>query len=492
MKIYLKYSLLLAFVIVLSAGSITGVALLLQRHALTYQALLRAESIAVNLSLVSAEAILTRNVLQLVPLTTDATTRHENVVYAAVIDQTGLVLAHPDRAQLRKPFLFEHLANETSYAVQAAIQTGVGLGRLVWDVSVPVKAKGSLIELGRVHVGIDQRGVEASVSRSLKQLFLVATLCLVLGLALAVYFIRILVRPLQVLSLASAQVGRGDFEVQVPVQSQDEVGELAANFNQMVGNLKAAELRQKVAQRMESELQLAHSIQKGLLPSKDPDLPGWESAFACTPALELGGDYYDWYPVAGGRKVGFAVADVSGKGVPAALHTANLRNLLRFTTAEMESPLQVMCRVNSLAFPDLEDKAFITMVYAVLDPQTGEFTYVNAGHDPLLWVRANGSIEVLPSTTYPVGIVDGAEFEEGTKDNTITLEKGDLVFLYTDGVTEAENEQGKQFGEQRIASLIQGVSAKQAVEQVRSKLNEYIGGRVPHDDVTLLALRRTP
>ena len=492
MKIYLKYTLLLGSLLILSAGSVTGVALIHHRHALTREALLRAESIAVNLSLVSAEAILTHNVLQLIPLTTDATTRHESVVYAAVTDQQGLVLAHPDREALRKPFEFQMEAAETAYGVQATVASGMGGGRLVWDVSVPVKAKGTLHELGRVHVGIDQRSVHASVRHSLWQLLSISALCLLLGLAVAAYSTSILVRPLEGLSLASAQVGRGDFGVQVPVNSHDEVGQLAANFNKMVADLKLAEQRRRAAQRVESELAIAHSIQKGLLPAKDPDLPGWESAFACTPATELGGDYYDWYPVDGGRKTGFVVADVSGKGVPAALHTANLRNLMRFTTEDHEGPGEVLRRVNHLAFPDLTDKAFVTLIYGVLDPVTGIFRYMNAGHDPMLWVHHDGRVEALNSNTYPIGIVDSDEFDSMGEEQSITLEKGDLLFLFTDGVTEAEDPSGRQFGLDRIATTIAGARPKEAIQRVEAAVHEYIDGHPAHDDVTLLALWRQP
>jgi sigma-B regulation protein RsbU (phosphoserine phosphatase) len=477
-------------VLLLSVGSIAGLAIVHERNALRREALLRGESIAVNLALVGADAILTGQVLQLLPLVTDATTRHENVVYAAVTDGHDVVLAHPDRQALRKPFQFKATRDQEDFGIQSRVVEGIGMDRKVWDVSVPVKAKGSLVELGRVHVGLDRRAVEDSVLRSLIRLVEAAGLFLLAGLALAFLFVRVLVRPLQALSKASAAVGRGQFDVQVPVESRDEVGELAANFNQMVRDLKAAEQRRRAAQRVESELLVAHAIQKDLFPSKEPDLPGWEIAFACTPATELGGDLYDWYPVAGGKKLGFMVADVSGKGVPAALHSANLRSLMRSTSQSVEPPDEVLRRVNRLAFADMQEKAFVTMVYGVLDPATGRVDFVNAGHDPLLCARAAGGVESVPSDTFPVGMVDGDDFDAATAVQSLTLAPGDMLFLYTDGVTEAVDRNDNQFGLDRIAGLLPGAGAHEAVRRVQKDLGGYIGDKPPHDDVTLLAIAR--
>lgn len=490
MKIYLKYSLLLTTLLLLSAGSITGLAIFHHRHALRREALLRGESIAVNLALISADAVLTGQVLQLVPLTTDATIRHENVVYAAVVDKKGLVLAHPDRDALRLPLAFTPVRSEEDFGVEATVQEGLARGRKVWDVSVPVKAKGSTVELGRVHVGLDRVAVESSVRRSLINLLELSALFLLAGLLLAFLFVRVLVRPLQALSTASVQVGQGDFGVRVEVSGKDEVAELGRRFNQMVADLRQAEQARVAAQRVESELAVAHSIQKDLFPSKAPDLQGWETAFSCVPANELGGDYYDWYPVAGGKKVGFLVADVSGKGVPAALHSANLRSLMRSTSQSVEEPAAVLRKVNRLAYADLIDKAFVTMVYGVLDPATGRFDFVNAGHDPILLARGDGTVESLPSSTFPIGMVEGDDFDSMTQSSSIEMKRGDLLFMYTDGVTEAEDGQNKQFGLERIAALVAGATAQAAVDKVQQDLSAYTGGRPPHDDVTLLALSR--
>ena len=492
MKLFQRYALLLAGILVLAVGAVTGLASQLHRRALTREALLRAESIAVNLSLVSAEAILTGQVLQLLPLCTDATTRHEGVVYAAVVDRRGMVLAHPDRGAIHRPLDFTPQRDLAGYDLHALVEEGRGMGKEVWDVRVPVRAKGSLVDLGWVHVGLDERTVRASVAASLERLVLLGLCCLGLGLGLAVPAIRYLVRPLRVLSDAARRVGGGDLAVAVPDAGSDELAELARCFNGMVADLRLASKRRHEALRLESELQVARAIQMGLLPSQRPLMAGWEAAFFCEPAKELGGDYYDWFPLAGGR-FGFIVADVSGKGVPAAMHMANLRNLFRFVTSVELQPAEVLKRVNALFFSDLKSESFVTLVYGVLEPDNGRFTFANAGHDPLLWRRsASGELVQLEGASFPVGIVGAEDFDAQVSQRSIDLAPDDLLLLYTDGVTEAEDAQGVQFGLDRIAQCLPGRSAEQAVAAVQDKLRAHLQGRPAEDDVTLMALWRRP
>ena len=492
MKLAQKYALLLASLLALAVGVVTVLALSYHRHALTREALLRAESVAVNLSLVSAEAILTHDVLQLLPLSTDATTRHEGVVYAAVVDRQGLELAHPDRQAVHRPLDFKPLRRVEESGLHAQVEEGQAMGKRVWDVSVPVRAKGSLRDLGWVHVGLDQRLVRASVASSLWRLLLAGLLALGAGLLVAAAAVRYLVGPLLRLARAAGEVGRGDLSVRVPDAGQDELGDLARSFNAMVAGLRLAEERRREAQRLESELQVARSIQQGLLPSQEPELPGWETAFFCEPAKELGGDYYDWLPLEGGR-LGFIVADVSGKGVPAALHMANLRNLFRFCTRGAAPPAAVLKQVNALFHADLKAESFVTLIYGDLEPSSGRFRFVNAGHDPLLWRRAGlGVIEELESVAFPVGIVGPEDFDPQVQEQELVLAGGDLLLLYTDGVTEAEDALGEQYGVERILAAMAAGSAAEALEALRTGLTEHREGRPPEDDVTILALWRQP
>jgi serine phosphatase RsbU (regulator of sigma subunit) len=491
MKLFTKYTLVLLALLLMTAMSIMVLALQLQQRAQTREALLRGESIASNLALGSSNAIHAGNLEWLVQRSMEAKAQAENVAYTAIVDAKGRVVAHQNPHEIGKPFAFIPSGEELRYDILAQVMKGQSQGVRVWDLSLPLAIAGRTSAPGRVHVGIDQAGVLRSVRNGLKLLIGVSMASLALAMGINFLAVRILVRPLHELSGASARVGAGDFDVAVPVRGHDEVAGLASDFNRMVSNLRQAESRKHEAGRIEGELELAHGIQARLLPTQAPDIPGVELAFFCEPAKELGGDYYDWFKVDGGRSIGVVVADVSGKGIPAALHTANLRNLFRFITARHDSPMEVIREVNAMAHADLKGNAFVTLIYAVLDPQSGLLRYVNAGHDPAYVLRRDGSLHAHPATAFPIGAVESAEFDKALGEERLVLEKGELFFLYTDGVTEAMNRQKRQFGLEGIQNRLTQEDPGAIILHLREDLKAHLDGQAAQDDVTMLALRRT-
>jgi sigma-B regulation protein RsbU (phosphoserine phosphatase) len=310
----------------------------------------------------------------------------------------------------------------------------------------------------------------------------------VLGVGLTFGSLRVLVRPLRELAEASESVGKGDLGVAVPVRSGDEVGRLASNFNGMVKGLKEAEAAKLEQGRIEGELQLARSIQADLLPARPPYIRGLNVAFNCMPAKELGGDFYDCIEVKGGCW-GFLIADVSGKGVPAALHMANLRNLFRIFGPLHESPLETLKQVNAVAHADMKAEAFVTLVYAVVDPRTLAVRMVNAGHDPAYWLKG-GKIEAFDSTAPPVGLAPASDYDQDATETSFTLGKGDMLFTFTDGVTEAMNHAGEQFSLNRLkAALLEGGDALLATERLLKAVQAHAAGAEQSDDITMLAVK---
>ena len=197
-----------------------------------------------------------------------------------------------------------------------------------------------------------------------------------------------------------------------------------------------------VRERLETEVQLARQIQQTFIPESLPQFPNWELAARWKTARQVGGDFYDVFDLPNNR-LGLFIADVADKGVPAALFMALTRTLVRAAVIENTSPADAMKRVNDLLIPDTRQGMFVTAVYAVLDMENDELTYVIAGHNPPLWVKRDGSIEKLTRTAIALGVVIGEPVEQ----RTIKLETGDKVFLYTDGLTEAFNMAGEFYGE---------------------------------------------
>ena len=243
-----------------------------------------------------------------------------------------------------------------------------------------------------------------------------------------------------------------------------------------------------VRERLETEVQLARQIQKTFLPEELPQFAGWDLAARWKTARQVGGDFYDVFSLPDNR-LGLFIADVADKGVPAALFMVLTRTLVRAAVAENYSPAEAMKRVNDLLIPDTRQGMFVTAMYAVLDMESNDLTYVNAGHNPPLWVKSDGSVEKLTRTAIALGVVaDGTVTER-----TIHLEAGDNLLLYTDGLTESFNYEGEFYGEARLLEAIrsdQCGSADELIDVVEKSLLEFVQDMPPADDLTMLVLRR--
>ena len=487
MSIRLKFSLAVIALLLVSAGSVAWMGVQSQRDALQAEAIQRARAIARSLAAASADAMVTGDPLTLVNLAVDAKTENRDVAYAALVDQNGLVVGHPDRAALGRPFSLQDSRSLPAFG--PGVSQGVFNGAKVWDLSVGVLPKGLKRPVGQAHVALSQAQVLASIGGVALRQSLLALLLLGVGAGLSVGLVGLLVRPLRALSEAARQVGQGDFSVQVPVPSKDEVGQLIERFNQMTANLETAQRERIEKERMQGELNVARSIQANLLPTHAPDLPGWELAFHCNPAKELGGDFYDWFLLPGGKKLGLVIADVSGKGVPAALHMANLRNLTRFAAKAGKGPAATLKAVNEAAFPDLKGESFVTLLYAEIDLATREGILVSAGHEPALLVRPSG-VEGIRAKGMPIGVAEPEDFDAIVKDTHFHLAVGEQLVLYTDGVTEAMNAKEEQFGRERLDKAVQGGSrARTTLQGILDAVHVHAAGFEQSDDLTALVLR---
>lgn len=241
-------------------------------------------------------------------------------------------------------------------------------------------------------------------------------------------------------------------------------------------------------ERKKAELKIAHDIQMSFLPERLPEVPGFQLAALSLPAKEVGGDFYDAIPLPGGRTA-LVIADVSGKGVPAALFMALSRTVLRANSLVPRSARDAVSEANMLIAEDAKSGMFVTLFYAVADPGEKTLTYVNAGHNPPLLFRAGDGRPVgLKGTGIILGVMPEAEYGE----ETIHLASGDLVLLYTDGVTEAINPGEEQFGEERLIETVAGSLDRppaEIVDRVRDAVVRFSGDEPQFDDLTLMVLR---
>lgn len=243
-----------------------------------------------------------------------------------------------------------------------------------------------------------------------------------------------------------------------------------------------------VRERLETEVQLARQIQQTFIPESLPQFEDWELAARWKTARQVGGDFYDVFDLPNGQ-LGLFIADVADKGVPAALFMALTRTLVRAAVTDEDSPAEAMKRVNDLLIPDTRQGMFVTAVYAVLDREKSELTYVNAGHNPPLWVKQDGTIERLTRTAIALGVVTGEPVEQ----RTIKFESCDNLLLYTDGLTESFNAEGEFYGEGRLLESIRSTpcsTAADLLDAVEKSLLNFVQDMPPADDLTMLVLRK--
>ncbi|MCS6807800.1 MAG: SpoIIE family protein phosphatase [Bacteroidota bacterium] len=242
--------------------------------------------------------------------------------------------------------------------------------------------------------------------------------------------------------------------------------------------------------RLQEEIAAAKSVQKRLLPQQLPELERVRLSAACIPAYEVGGDYYDFF-LLDEQRLGVLIGDVSGKGISAAFYITLTKGVIVSQVHSGGSPSEVLHRVNALLYGVMERGKFVSMIYGIYDMVSGEFSFANAGHSPLLIVRTNGEVSPLFSKGMAIGLDRGQRFEHAVKTVSTKLLQGDCVVLYTDGVTEAMNAEHEEYGEQRMIAAIQSSSssADAIVSAVLADVRKFVGRAHQHDDITLVVLQ---
>jgi steroid delta-isomerase-like uncharacterized protein len=262
-----------------------------------------------------------------------------------------------------------------------------------------------------------------------------------------------------------------------------------AIWNDLTRNLtwrfRVAEAQER--ERIEQELRVARQIQRSLLPEATPELYGWRLTAYYKPAREVGGDFYDFLELENGR-LGLVVGDATGKGIPAALVMATTRGMLRAVAQSLDSPGEVLARVNDALCPDIPSEMFVTCFYAILDPKSGTLRYANAGHDlPYLW--HGGDAEELRARGMPLGLMPEMSYDE----SEAVLREGDCVLFYSDGLVEAHDPHYEMFGFPRLGALIaEHGKQRSLVNSLLKELYSFVGERwEQEDDITLLTLERS-
>ena len=285
-------------------------------------------------------------------------------------------------------------------------------------------------------------------------------------------------------------MNRGAFDfVTKPINFQD----FRVTISRTLSHLEEWRVAQSTKERllaMEMELDLASRMQKSILPTAFPESRDYQNHARMEPAREVGGDFYDLIRLED-EKVGIVMADVSEKGVPAVQPTVSIRTMLKGAAISYENPCDVLTEVNSLICKENDGEKYVTVLYAVYNPSYSSLAYSSGGHESPLLIHRDGVLERLPTTDrMALGVTPSESFEE----NTILLAPGDTVICCTDGAAGAEDAEGVQFGQDRLARIFEEAppyGAEEAVDMVFSGIDDFVRGASQTDDITCVALYRT-
>ena len=286
-----------------------------------------------------------------------------------------------------------------------------------------------------------------------------------------------------------AAMNHGAFDfVTKPLDFQDLETTIEKTIHQ-IAEQRRHEQNQNRLDELDSQITLAASLQKSILPGHFPSGPGWNTAGAMRPAKNVSGDFFDIFQLPD-RSIAMVIADVSDKGIPAALYTMSAKALLKATATNLLKPANVLQELNNLLSYDNPNTMFVTLIYAVYNPESHTLTYANGGHcDPLL-INNNGQSEFLPNTQ---GIALGLAPNLRYRQRQVQVPQGATIVAFTDGLTEAENPQGEQIGEEYIQETFQNnppSTAQEALQRLNNRLDQFASGASHTDDATCVALHR--
>jgi sigma-B regulation protein RsbU (phosphoserine phosphatase) len=421
--------------------------------------------------------------------------------YALIVSKKGTFITHPRENYILNESVFsvaERLNNpQVKHYGEQMINGETGFVRILgtlldtpgWMFFTPMKSTNWTLV-----VMFPEDELYQDLNYLNQIILLIAIIGFLLLLIIIVLVSKRLTIPLEKLTVAAEGIGTGNLDIQLPkIKSDDEIGKLTKSMNEMENQLKhyIENLKSTTAAKemIESELRIAQQIQLGMIPKlfpPYPDTPEIDLYAKLEPAKEVGGDMYDFFFI-DDTHLCLAIGDVSGKGVPASLLMAVTRTLLR---AKAVSGINSEVLINSIKkdFQDIHDsKMFVTFFLAIVDLATGEMNYTSAGHNPPLLIKAQKDIITLESEIcLPLGV----KIQKTYKSANITLEAGDKIILFTDGITEAMNTNSDLFGEENLEKvLVSSIDedVKNIAEGIFNVVKTFAGGTEQYDDMTLVA-----
>ncbi|MGB5107303.1 MAG: SpoIIE family protein phosphatase [Candidatus Zixiibacteriota bacterium] len=347
---------------------------------------------------------------------------------------------------------------------------------------------------GKLHIGFGEDRLLVEIAQSRKTILLIAAIAMLAVIGAVYWLSNYFVRPIQRLIDGVRRIGKGDLDSKIAVEGAGEFNAIAEAFNEMRVKFKEAQHSMVEQERMRKEMQVAQDIQHTLLPKNFPDIEGFDIATIYRAAKDVGGDYYDFVWI-DERTLGIVVADVSGKGVPGSLVMTMIRTAIRLESRGTRSPVEILCNVNEFVTEDVRKGMFITIYLVVIDTQQRKISFASAGHNPMILYRKDeDKTFFLNPKGIPLGITlpEGVNFEDNLTSENVKLKKGDMLVMYTDGITEAMNPKKLQYGMPKFLEFIRDnsdLSPDEFAEKFQDDLNNFTQGAEQNDDITMVVIK---
>jgi len=424
--------------------------------------------------------------------------------YGFVISKNGTIVTHPIKEMMMNETIFSIAEAQESTQLRVIGKNmirgeesfaeleyrNIKTGKLSWIAYAPIT-----LNAWSIGIVFPVEEFMADVNGLFYNIIVLGAVGLIIIFLVILFISRSITRPLRNLTKVSKIIAEGNFNVELPdIRTRDEMKELHDSFDYMQKKLAEYIVNLKettsAREKIESELRIAREIQMGMIPHLFPPFPNLSQIdlFAVLkPAKEVGGDLYDFF-LLGDDKLCFAIGDVSGKGVPASLFMAVTRTLLRSVADKDGSPSGFVTSLNKSLSYNNESSMFVTFFVGVLDLHTGEIVYSNAGHNPPVIIRETGAVEMFElSKSIPIGLFEDFTYTEAT----VKLNKGDKLFMYTDGITEAENCDKELYSPERLVEILRAnvkASPIQMIKFVEEDVTSHVACNPQSDDITMMTI----
>jgi serine phosphatase RsbU (regulator of sigma subunit)/anti-sigma regulatory factor (Ser/Thr protein kinase) len=487
-----KFALATTMFIIILMGGIYWYFLQHERQVLKEKYILNSAETVRSVGQYAKDRMIKGNALPIIKLVQQIKKNTENVREVMVIDNTGKIIAHSDVQKLYTKFEMKDTVTGSRAVSDVQLVTFKDVRGEGYRLIEPITYQN--IDIGEVHIVIgaeDARRVMEGKKANIIFVTLVVFALSVLGIYM---LLGVIMKPLMQLKDGVIAIGEGRLDHKIELDGKDEFTDIANAFNDMANKFKGVQAELVEQEKVQKEIQVAKEIQTTLLPKDLPETEGFDIASFYRAARDVGGDYYDVMKVGPGL-IGVIVADVSGKGVPGSLVMTITRTVVRLVANQNRSAKNVLVKVNNFVKEDMKKGMFVTAFYLVLDSLSRKINFACAGHDPLLIYRAKeDKVYWVKPKGFPLGISlpDDDLFRTVMAEETIKLQKDDLLLIYTDGVTEAMNGKREQFGEQRFVEAVKKygkLTSREFIANLEEELKNFTQGYPQNDDITLVAVK---